>query len=100
MEVVSIAAGVVVVLCAVWALRAYIRSSARSRLARTADASSESRRADSVLHDLRDLREALSPAEHSRVERRRTPADIPPTGERRRKLNDGCIVRIDPKGEE
>lgn len=49
-------------------------------------ASATKNRPDTALGELRDLREALNPAEHTRVERRRTPNEIARTsGERRRK---------------
>ena len=44
------------------------------------------KRPDTVLGELRDLREALNPAEHSRAERRRIPSErARTTGERGRK---------------
>ena len=49
-------------------------------------ASATKKRHDTAMGELRDLRAALSLAEHSRVERRRTPSESARTsGERRKK---------------
>ncbi|MGZ5242180.1 MAG: hypothetical protein ACXWCN_18845, partial [Caldimonas sp.] len=61
------------------------RPGASSGAAPQATAPAANGRPDTALGELRDLREALTPAEHSRVERRRTPsAGAAVSGERRR----------------
>lgn len=47
--------------------------------------SAQSKRPDTALAELREMRDALAPATHRRVERRRSPVANPPKVERRRK---------------
>ena len=52
----------------------------------SASAAAQRQRPDTVLSELRDMRDALGPATHNRVERRRTPGTgAPPKAERRKK---------------
>lgn len=48
-------------------------------------ASAQPKRPDTALAELREMRDALAPATHSRVERRRSPGAGAPKIERRRK---------------
>ena len=81
--------GLVVVLCALANLRVLRRrriEAAPGAAPEEGDASTTKKRPDTVLGELRDLREALNPAEHSRAERRRIPSErARTTGERGRK---------------
>ena len=47
--------------------------------------SARPKRPDTALAELREMRNALAPATHRRVERRRSPGVVPPKIERRRK---------------
>lgn len=81
--------GLVIVICALVNVRVLRRRrnvAAAASAPEEGAASATKKRHDTALGELRDLREALSVAEHSRVERRRTPSESARTsGERRRK---------------
>ena len=90
MEQIVVALGTVATLaCVMWGLRARRRRGEESQAVGAASVSDRSsplgRPPGTVLGELRDMREALNPAQHTRIERRRTPSGGPPPAQERRR---------------